>query len=487
MNNKLARLNNSLQTNPLARIPLVLFLIGFSLDTMAQSVGCNDSFVAMDANALIINVTPNGSDDTTNIQCALDAAVSEGIPTVALSAGNFFISNLIVEGFKGTLEGKTKTTTVVEGLDNSVDCVGMANAGQSSSVIKFVNGEPRIRFLTLRANDVCMQNNVRASNFLHFTGEAANVSNCKNDVIFAAVDRVIIDGTATDTGPFVAVSVWPEGDGLGGCKTTLLGTFKLNRSELFNTLFGLMTTMKGGAQVDVNFNEFHNHQIAVYLLNTNQNTTVSTNKFFSTTTIEGLFNGVSITTLSPTAPATTRAVVHNNTFNVASTAGGPSIAVTALQDGRVANVSSVVTNNKFNLGGDETWAVFFGDVSNTHVSANRFTGNGSGAVFVSGLSPVSGWTITANLGLASFTSTFAASGADVLLGANTSNCIVGPGQGVVVSDQGSNNSNLSSADATLTSIRAPVTQAAKSGFNEQRIGAHILRHLRTTRELVNSP
>ena len=55
--------------------------------------------------------------------------------------------------------------------------------------------------------------------------------------------------------------------------------------------------------------------------------------------------------------------------------------------------------------------------------------------------PVTGWTITANLGLAEFESVDLWEG-DIRLDESTSDCIVGPGQGAIVIDNGVNNTIL---------------------------------------------
>ena len=213
---------DSLQNNLLLRFavfPILLILwFGFPLNTMAQSLGCNDTFVQLASNELVIKVAATNNDDTDNIQCALDAAIETGIPTVRLAAGTYFISSLIAVDFKGTLEGRTTTSTIIEVLNQSINCEGMADAGLTPSVIKFVEGEPRIRFMTIRANHPC-ESNALVQNIIHFTGEPANANNCSNDVIFGVVDRVILDGTDVETSPGVGVGVYAEGNALVSCHT----------------------------------------------------------------------------------------------------------------------------------------------------------------------------------------------------------------------------------------------------------------------------
>ena len=417
-------------------------LVSVTPSAPASNQGCDEAeaFIELDNDSLVINVSPTGIDDTVNIQCALDSAVDTGIPTVKLAASTYYISSLMVEQFKGSFEGTTKATTIIEVVDGSINCGAMRDSGHESAAIKFAHGEPRIRFMTIRADMPCSQG--RLDTIVHFTGDSAQASNCDNNVIFGAVDRVIIDGTSTDDGAWTAVTTGPEGRLLGGCKDTLLGTFKLNRSTIKNTFAGVVTSMKSGAQVDINFNEFHGNLQAVNLFDSNQNTTITTNKFFGDNTADSSYFGVLATNFSDNPPPSTRMVVHNNDFDISSSfAEHWSYGVSAQFGGDrvISDVSSVVTNNRFNLSGDTTYGLVFADISNVHVSANRFNGSGARAIYVAGDTPVSGWTITANTGLAGFSS---ANGDAIRLYTNTSSCIVGPGQGASVRDDGVNNTVL---------------------------------------------
>jgi len=91
------------------RMGLVLLASGISLNVSAASVGCDDAFVQLLDDELVIDVKANQSNDTVNLQCALDKAVSLRIPTVRLRGATYHISSVIIENFKGTLEGKSKT------------------------------------------------------------------------------------------------------------------------------------------------------------------------------------------------------------------------------------------------------------------------------------------------------------------------------------------------------------------------------------------
>ena len=426
----------------LIKLLIVIVLLSvLPLDLMADSVGCDDAFVQLDSDSLVIKVTGTGGDDTANIQCALDVAVSTGIPTVALASGEFYISSITIENFNGTLQGHTKTTTFINTRDRSVDCDLMISEGREPSVIKFVKGEPRIRYMTIRASHTCM-GDYPISNVLHFTGKSANSADCSNDTLFGAVDRVILDGLNIDNAPLTGVSVEPESTYLGGCQNTLLGTFKLNRSTVQNFYWGVLTIMKSGAQVDINFNEFHHSSQAIGLYDTNQNTTITSNKFFGENTPDYDYFAIAVNALDEAGPTTTRVVIDNNEFNVSSQAESEwySYAIAIHNHVRPVNVSCIVTNNRFNLTGPWTSGLYFDGVSNTHVSANRFTGSAGEAISVfADDAPASGWTITANQGLASFSSAY---GTDIYFGPGVSNSIVGPDQGTDLDDNGTNNTLL---------------------------------------------
>jgi len=413
------------------------YVVKFETNGDAVQPPYNPDFVAFDDHS--ITVSPTGIDDTANVQFALIEAAKEGYPTVKLNSGTYFISSVYVENFKGTLEGVTKAQTIVEVLDNSINCAGMELAEKTSSAIKFVGGEPRIRYMTIKTGWPC-ENSQPIQSVLHFTGASAMSGNCANDLIFGAVDRVILQGSRnTFDGISSAVLVSAEGNQLGGCKQTLLGTFKLNRSEISSFWIGLSTTMKSASQVDVNFNLFEVNGNAIWLSDTNQNTTITGNVISAVDVSDWWQKGVVIRTETLDAPHKTRVVINNNEFTLLSSAGVTNYAVDVTQSGRVANVSAVITNNKFYLSGGNARGISMSDVSNTHVSANRFTGDGEMAVYVSGTTPVSSWTITANKGLADFVSS---EGADIKLDADTSECIIGSGQGADVNDLGTDNTVL---------------------------------------------
>ena len=72
------------------------------------------------AGSHIVYVPPtNGTDDTVNIQKALDACVAYGKTcTVQLAAGTYFTKQLVEYNFQGTFKGMGTNTTKIEALPN---------------------------------------------------------------------------------------------------------------------------------------------------------------------------------------------------------------------------------------------------------------------------------------------------------------------------------------------------------------------------------
>src|SRR5438045_4049205 len=65
--------------------------------------GCG-SFVSRIGNR--IDVAPTGADDTTNLQCAIDAAVASGRSTsIQLAAGTFHTAQIVANNFVGRIAG----------------------------------------------------------------------------------------------------------------------------------------------------------------------------------------------------------------------------------------------------------------------------------------------------------------------------------------------------------------------------------------------
>jgi hypothetical protein len=104
---------------------------------------------------------PNGTDDTKNLQSALDTCVAYGSGcTVQLAAGNYLTKQLVAYNFRGTFKGKGKDRTVIEALPNlpvnlpdfSVQAPCMPNPTTClwPSLIMFVEGDIHISDISIK-------------------------------------------------------------------------------------------------------------------------------------------------------------------------------------------------------------------------------------------------------------------------------------------------------------------------------------------------
>lgn len=82
---------------------------------------CNPDYVAFDPATNTWTVSPTGTDDTANVQCAFDEAVaSKSESVVRLTEGWFYTNKIVVAGFNGTFKGAGQDLTsvdVLRGLD----------------------------------------------------------------------------------------------------------------------------------------------------------------------------------------------------------------------------------------------------------------------------------------------------------------------------------------------------------------------------------
>ena len=412
----------------------------------AQGEDCDEAFVQLDDDAVAINVTATGGDDTANIQCALDAATIFGIPKVNLGKNTYYIRNVMVEGFKGSFEGTSIASTKLEVIGGSINCADIRTTGRFPAAIKFVGGEPVVRNMTIAASDEPCSAGGWLVALLHFTGEANTDPNCPNNIIFGAVNRVKLVGLS-ESMVSMGVMAGPEGGGSLECQNPLLGTFKLNRSELIGRR-GIVTSMKSGAQVDINYNTFTNYLDAIQIIDANQSTTILSNTISKLTRgePEQAFPWSIYLRTNPGGPNKNRVSIHNNDFKVPDIAGGAVIELLVLDP--ASQLTAAFTNNKFSLNGSQQTGIQSFGVSNGFIAANIFSGGlGVGVHLSPDLEDSEGntlldssedWSIVGNTGIQDLNP----SGGDIILGPGTSNCIVGPGQTNNVDDQGTDNYQL---------------------------------------------
>jgi hypothetical protein len=146
--------------NPKFRLVTCLALVFVVLMTSGASLAfasptCNSTFVKQSGNA--ITVRPTGTDDTVNIQCAFDIAVTSGHDKqVQLLAGTFHTKQIVVNGFRASFTGAGAEKTVVMNLPNLyVTPVNMyfnppSAANPWPSLISFIDSDLAISDLAIR-------------------------------------------------------------------------------------------------------------------------------------------------------------------------------------------------------------------------------------------------------------------------------------------------------------------------------------------------
>ena len=92
-----------MKTHPL--IICFALLLGMSSDN-ASANPCDSSYVTDEGVSVTVTHSDGFLDDDVNVQCAVDFAISEGIPTVQLTTGDYYFgTEVIVEGYDGTIRG----------------------------------------------------------------------------------------------------------------------------------------------------------------------------------------------------------------------------------------------------------------------------------------------------------------------------------------------------------------------------------------------
>lgn len=434
----------------LALLALAAAVATFSSNSHAQTLDCGP-LVSLQNGIIIVEPAPD--DDTEEIQCALDSAGDLGVSTVKLTSGIYAISDMImVEDFEGTFEGQSKSATDLLVFSGTLDCDAIFDSGRLPAAFKFINGNAKVAKMTLSLNTPC-DTNMQFSPFylLHFTGSSAN-SGCDSETGFSQVDRVDIfnNAPANAARPNIAVGVFAEGAFFDTCRDTQLGTHKTNRSLIADFPTAIELSLRGGAQVDQNFNVFLDNGTGINAVNANQLLTVQSNDFISSPINQfSVFDGIIGT--NTFGPNQNRIVVYNNDFLIENeNTSGQGIFLVANPN---FNVSVAASDNLLRIdgsGSDMTFSSFAG-INNASISGNRLVGSGfSGIDILDG----EGNVISGN-NLFNYVPSI---GDNVFFGTAAESSIVGPGQGAVVLDEGSNNTVIGpqgmSPEAIMTRDRA---------------------------------
>jgi len=430
------------------RLIAALAMITGVQSALAQDLGCS-SLVSLNGGTIEVeSVESEGSsDDTENVQCALDAAAEGGYRDVFLTSPQYTIGAIAVTGFVGDLRGRSKAGTHVTIEDSSLSCDGAIGVA-----LEFRVGTASVRNMTLHVDSPCGDGG-SASVIAYYS----DPNKCSNRTTFGNVDRVVINGQGTSGLDAVTGVTMQAAPGCTAANERILGTLKVNRSEMTQLDFGVISSVAGGGQVDVNYNTFDMVGLPLTILDAAQSTTVLSNTF-NFNDVPGYPAGTGLGTTAvfiastSDSPASNSTTIKSNKFKDAgaSSAGygilvgqqGSSIAHTMLVS------ANTFTGNSSSTDGAGLAAI---DTNDGLVSGNRFSGKaGTWIDLRSGTKAdgyvggnVSGWAIVANDFGASQATT------DVLLGTRTSGIIVGKDQDLPkVDDQTGNNDVLESSSGS---------------------------------------
>ena len=95
----------------------------FAAPVAAQVAECDDEY-NVSRSGDVWRVSPNGVDDTANLECVLtESGGGATPPTLMLDSGVFHVDWLQVDGFRGSIVGGGVGETSIQPLDGGLDCV----------------------------------------------------------------------------------------------------------------------------------------------------------------------------------------------------------------------------------------------------------------------------------------------------------------------------------------------------------------------------
>jgi len=175
------------------------FALAWTVGAVSADTVCDPEYVTQSGN--VISVQPTGVDDTHNLQCAFDAAVSYGEGAhVQLQAGTFHAGQVVINDFQGTFTGAGMNNTEIINLPNLyVTPVDMyLNPPSASnpwpSLFSFVDGDYQIADLAIR---ITGDNPTSGWSIFGITPpikELALAIAVLGDEAHVRVDRVLIEG-----------------------------------------------------------------------------------------------------------------------------------------------------------------------------------------------------------------------------------------------------------------------------------------------------
>ena len=445
----------------------------------AQDLGC-EAEVSLDGGVIEVSSSSSG-DDTDNIQCALDAAADGGYKDVYLTSSAYAVSGIEVTNFRGDFRGKSSASTTVTITDGALAC-------EKGAALRFNQGATTIKRMSLQINEPCSSAGGSAS----VVGFYTNPADCSKRTVTGVVDRVIIEGGGASSIDFTtgitidtAPECFPEDSSEPlPSSSKALGGVRVNRNQIRDLDIGILASVSDGGQVDITTNRVSGAVVAmerlgipISIVDANQNTNIFRNEI-SYNDVEyagglaGLFGTTGILIGSTSAsPNVNKTSISKNTF-VDGGVNAEGYGFLSAQQGKSITHEIVVAGNTFNGSDGNTLGAGLAVLDTTKgvISGNTFKAGApswialdSGDPADGGLgSTVKGWAIVAN----SFSASTAS--ADITLGSNTEDNIVGRSQSnPVVDDAGSNDVLESSASARTFLDSAPISVSSEAHYERQ--------------------
>jgi hypothetical protein len=312
------------------------FALALTNTTQAQTE-CGD---AVTVGGSTISVASEAGNDTANLQCALDVAIENSISSIQLSGSAYSIDSVSAVGFRGSISGVSKANTVV-----TLNAAGVACAENDPSALRFYVGAPTIERMTINAEELCGSTGGQASAI----GFYSNANSCSDDrTVFGNVDRVVINGPGASATDLVSAVSMTKAN---ACDDIVLGTLKVNRSEISGLSHGVLTSIGGEGQVDINFNTFTNMGTSIAIANANQGSSIASNTInFNDTENFASVAGFGVTGIlvggDANAPSLNLTSIKKNTFKNGN-AGAAGYAVLVGQEGNKVAHSMWVSSNRF--------------------------------------------------------------------------------------------------------------------------------------------
>ncbi|MDG1013102.1 MAG: hypothetical protein P8H30_06245 [Luminiphilus sp.] len=458
---------------------LIGFLAIFSRVSFAQDLGCN-SEVSLDGGVVKVSASSSG-DDTENVQCALEAAVSGGYREVYLTSKSYSISGVEIANFQGDFRGNSIATTEVTVANGSLNC-------EKGAALRFNRGSPKVTRMTLKMDEPCISAGGSAS----VVGFYTNPAKCSQRVVTGVVERVFIEGGGASTIDFttgITIDTAPEcfpadpADPLPG-SSKALGGLRVNRCEIRDLDIGILASVSDGGQVDITSNSKSGAGAAlerlgmpISIVDANQNTNIFRNEIaYNDVEYSGGLAGILGTTgiyvgSSSASPSSNKTAISKNTFRDGGV-HSEGYGFLAGKSGKSMTHEVVLSGNTFNGSDDNTAGagVAVLDTSKGLISGNSFKGSAftwiqldSGDPDKGGLnSTVAGWAIVSNSFSASTATT------DITLGSKTEDNVVGSSQNSpVVDDLGSNDVLESAASSSKFLGSAPISVGSEILFERQ--------------------